>query len=140
MTHNVSQLRLGDQVLGLGPNELLLQDDQPGALGLLGLELGDLVGDLALALAAGLDALLRVADRLEHAAAVVQRVGVAVLLLAQLREQHADLVADVAYRVVARLLPPLGELRGDGYPLLGGRLVGPHEVVLRLDQAEEPAR
>lgn len=94
-THNIRQLRLSNQVLRLGSNKLLLQHHQPRALGLFGLELCNLLGDLGLAVAARLHALLRVTDRLEGTPAVVQRMRVVVLLLAYLREDHADLVADV---------------------------------------------
>jgi hypothetical protein len=44
----VGELGLGYQGFGLGADELLLQDDDLGRVGLLVLELGDLVGDLLL--------------------------------------------------------------------------------------------
>lgn len=47
-THNIGQLRLGDEILGLGTDKLLLEDREPGTLGLLDLELLDLVGNLGL--------------------------------------------------------------------------------------------
>ena len=46
---DVGQLGLGDQGLGFGADQLLLQDDDAGRVGVLVLELGDLVGDLLLA-------------------------------------------------------------------------------------------
>ncbi len=46
---NVGELSLGNERLGLGTDELLLENDNLGAVGLLVLELGDLVGDLLLA-------------------------------------------------------------------------------------------
>lgn len=46
---DVGQLGLGDQGLGFGTDELLLQNDDAGGVGVLVLELGDLVGDLLLA-------------------------------------------------------------------------------------------
>lgn len=49
LTSNVGQLGLSNQRLGLGSNELLLENDNLGAVGLLVLELGNLVGDLLLA-------------------------------------------------------------------------------------------
>lgn len=49
LTSNVGQLGLSNQRLGLGSNELLLENNNLGAVGLLVLELGNLVGDLLLA-------------------------------------------------------------------------------------------
>jgi hypothetical protein len=49
LTGDVGELGLGDERLSLGTDELLLKDDNLGAVGLLVLELGDLVGDLLLA-------------------------------------------------------------------------------------------
>lgn len=46
---DVAELGLGDERLGLGADELLLEDDDLGRVGLLVLELGNLVGDLLLA-------------------------------------------------------------------------------------------
>lgn len=139
-THDIRQLSLGNQVLRLGPDELLLKDDKPGALGLLGLDLGDLIRDLALPVAAGLDALLGVADLLHGPARVVEGVGVVVLLLADLAEDDADLVADVADGLVARLLAPLGQLARDADALLARGLVRADDVVGRLDQLVQLAR
>lgn len=139
-THNIRQLGLGDQILRLSPDELLLEHNQPGALGLLGLQLGNLVRDLALPVAAGLDALLGVADLLHDAAGVVEGVGVVVLLLADLAEDDADLVADVADGLVARLLAPLGQLGRDADALAARGLVRADDVVGRLDQLVQLAR
>jgi hypothetical protein len=46
---DVGELGLSDERLGLGADELLFEDDDLGAVGLLVLELGNLVGDLLLA-------------------------------------------------------------------------------------------
>jgi hypothetical protein len=46
---DVGQLGLGDQGLGLSANKLLLENNNLGGVGLLVLQLGDLVGDLLLA-------------------------------------------------------------------------------------------
>ena len=46
---DVGKLGLSDQGLSLGADELLLENDDLGGVGLLVLELGDLVGDLLLA-------------------------------------------------------------------------------------------
>lgn len=84
-TYNIRQLRLRNQILRLRPHELLLEDDEALALGLLELELLDLVCDFRLSVAAGLHALLRVTDGLEDGAGLVEAVRVRVLLRAQLR-------------------------------------------------------
>ena len=49
LARNVGQLRLCDQRLGLGPDELLLKDNDARRVGVLVLELGDLISDLLLA-------------------------------------------------------------------------------------------
>ena len=49
LTSDVGKLGLGDERLGLGTDKLLLKDDNLGAVGLLVLELSNLVGDLLLA-------------------------------------------------------------------------------------------
>lgn len=49
LTGDVGQLRLGHQRLGFGTDKLLLEDDNARAVGLLVLELSDLIGDLLLA-------------------------------------------------------------------------------------------
>ena len=46
---DVGKLSLSDQRLGLGTNQLLLENDDLGGVGLLVLQLRDLVGDLLLA-------------------------------------------------------------------------------------------
>ena len=46
---NVRELSLGDERLGFGADQLLLENDNLGAVGLLVLELGNLVGNLLLA-------------------------------------------------------------------------------------------
>ena len=49
LTGNVGELSLSNEGLGLGTDKLLLEDDNLGGVGLLVLELSDLVGDLLLA-------------------------------------------------------------------------------------------
>lgn len=49
LARDVGELSLGDEGLGLGTDELLLEDDNLGRVGLFVLELGDLIGDLLLA-------------------------------------------------------------------------------------------
>lgn len=133
-------MSLGNQILRLGPDKLLLKNNQPGALRLLGLDLGNLIGDLALSVTAGLDALLGVADLLHDAPGIIQRVGVVVLLLADLAEDDADLVADVADGLVAGLLAPVGQLGRNADALAARGLVRADDVVGRLDQLVQLAR
>lgn len=139
-TYNVRQLRLGHQVLSLSPDQFLLQRHKLCAFRLLALQLGNLVGNLPLPVAARLHALLCIPDLLQNAAAVVDGMRKRVLLLAHLGHDDADLVADVADSLVARLLAPLRQLRGDADALLARRLVGRDQVVVRLDELVQPAR
>lgn len=70
-TYDIGQLGLSDQVLCLSPNELLLQHHNSRAVGLLQLQLLDIIGDLALSVPTRLYALLGISDRLENSARVV---------------------------------------------------------------------
>lgn len=131
---DVGQLGLGDQGLGLGTDKLLLENDNLGRVGLLVLELSNLVGDLLLAccgrsilhnaytrtgraertVAAGLDRGLNVADALHGDAVLVVAVDVLVLELADLVEEDAELVGDVRDILVAALAPDGELLLGNG--------------------------
>lgn len=53
-TCDIAELGLSNQGLGFGADQFLFEDDDAGAVRLLVLELGDLVGDLLLAIARGL--------------------------------------------------------------------------------------
>lgn len=128
---------LGHQVLCLCSNQLLLQDHQSGVLWLLHLELVDLILDLLPVVPTRLDTLLGVSDRLQHGPSVIQVVRIDVLLLAQLAEQHADLVGKLRDGIIASLLAPVGELCTNGETLFAGGFVGSNEVVLGLDESEE---
>lgn len=106
---DVGELGLGDEGLGLGADKLLLEDDNLGGVGLLVLELGNLVGDLLLAVTAGLDRGLDVADALHGDAVLVIAVDVLVLELTNLVEQDTELVGNVGDVLVGTLTPD-GEL------------------------------
>lgn len=138
--YDIRQLGFGNQVLCLGADKLLLKDHESRTLGLLHLELGNLVGNLILAIAARLHALLRVANVLQNTPGVVQRVSILLLLLAKLAQDDANLVRNVRDGGVVGLLAPLGQLGGDGGALAAGGLVGVDEVVLALDDLVELAR
>ena len=109
LARDVAQLGLGDQALSLGAHQLLLQHHDARAIGLLVLELGDLVRDLLLAVARRLHRRLDVADRLHRDAVLVVAVDELVLQLADLVDQHAELVGHVGDVVVA-VFAPDGEL------------------------------
>lgn len=125
---------LGHQVLRLCSNQLLLQDHQSRVLWLLHLELVDLILNLLSVVPARLDALLRVSDRLQNRPGIIQVVCIDILLLAQLAEQHPDLVGKLGDGIVAGLLAPVGELCANGETLFACGFVSADEVVLRLDE------
>lgn len=139
VTYDVGKLGLGDEVLSLSADKLLLEDDNLGALGLLQLQLLDLVGNLGLVVTTGLDALLGVADSLENATAVINGVGVGVLLLTNLAQDDTNLVRDITDGFIASVLTPVGQLSSNGDALAASSLVGIDQVVLRLDELEELA-
>lgn len=56
---------------------------------------------------------LSVTDLLQHTAAILQALSEQVLLLCDLCQQHAELVADVAQCVVVGALAPLAQLSGN---------------------------
>jgi hypothetical protein len=80
---------------------------------------------------------LGVANLLQHAAAVLQSLGKQVLLLSNLRQQHTELVADIAQGLVVGALAPLAQLSSDGSALFGSLFVGVDRMVLRLDELVE---
>ena len=132
LTSDVRELGLGDQRLCLGTDELLLKDNNLGRVGLLVLELGNLVGDLLLAwilvlalaasgsgadlggkrrltVTAGLNRSLNVTDALHGDAVLIVAINVLVLKLTNLVEQDTELVGDVGDILVTALAPD-GEL------------------------------
>ena len=86
---------------------------------------------------AGLHRALRVANLLQYAATILQSLGEQVLLLSNLRQQHTELVADIAQGLVVGALAPLAQLAGNGGSLFGSLLVGIDRMVLRLDELVE---
>ena len=84
-----------------------------------------------------LNATLGVSNLLQHRAIVFQVLREDILLLPDLRQQHAEFVGDVGDGVVARGFAPVGELGGDGDALAGGGLVSSDGVVLGFDDLEE---
>ncbi len=105
LARDVRQLRLGDKRLGLGAHQLLLQHDDARRVGLLVFELGDLIRDLLFTIATGLHRGLDVADALDRDAVLVVPVDVLVLELANLVDEHAELVRDIRDIIVASLAP-----------------------------------
>jgi len=128
---DVGELGFGDEGLGFGTDELLLENDDPWAVRLLVLELGDLVGDLLLAcitldstllmssigmltVTAGLHGGFNVADALDSHAVLVVAVDELVLELADFVNEHTELVGHIGNIVVAGLAPN-GELLLETY-------------------------
>jgi hypothetical protein len=109
LTSDVAELSFGDQRLGFSADEFLLENDDAGRVWFLVLKLGDLVGDLLLAVTAGLDRGLDVADRLHCDAVLVVAVDELIFQLADLVDEDTELVGDVGNIVVAKLAPQ-GEL------------------------------
>lgn len=105
LTRDIAQLGLSNKRLRLCPDELLLEHDDARRVGLLILQLRDLVGDLRLAVAAGLDGRLDVPDRLDRDPILVVPVDELIFELADLVDQDAELVGDVGDVVVAGFAP-----------------------------------
>ena len=84
-----------------------------------------------------LDAPLRVPNRFEDDAGLLEVLRVAVLLLADLAQQDAELVAEVGHGVIACLLAPVGQLAGDGGALAARVFMGGNGVGLGFDELEE---
>lgn len=80
---------------------------------------------------------LRVANLLQHAAAVLEPLRKQVLLLSDFRQQHTKLVADIAQSLVVGALAPLAQLAGNGSALFGSLFIGINRVILRLDELVE---
>jgi hypothetical protein len=121
LTGDVGELSLGDERLSLSTHEFLLKHNNPGRVGLLVLQLGDLVGDLLLAciwvstggsegcskltITAGLNRSLNVADALNRHAVLVVAVDILVLQFTNLVDQDTELICDVRNVVVTSLAP-----------------------------------
>jgi len=90
--------------------------------------------NLGLGVSRRLNRALSVADLLQNTPAFLHALGQGVLLLCDFGQQHAQLVGDLGDGVIARLLTPVAELRGDRSLLLGSVLVGTDGMVLGLDQ------
>ena len=122
----VGELGFGDEGLGFGADEFLFEDDDTRRVGLLVLKLGDLVHDFLLAwgslasdsrrfvggrrtIPARLHGRLDVPYALHGDAVLVVAVDVLVLKLANLVQQHANLVGDIRDILIA-VFTPEGEL------------------------------
>lgn len=92
---------------------------------------------LGLVVARRLNGRLGVANLLEDSSAVFETLCKNILLLSNLGQQDTKLVRDLGDGIVASLLAPIAELRGDVGLLLCCGLVCADGVVLGLDQAVE---
>lgn len=86
---------------------------------------------------ARLYALLRVSDCLQDSSAIIEVMRIKVFLLAEFREQHTNLVRDVADGVVGGCLAPVGKLGCDGKTFFCCGFVGLNQVVLGFYQLVE---
>lgn len=136
LASNVGKLGLSDQRLSLSADKLLLEDNNLGRVRLLVLQVGDLVGDALLAVTAGLNRGLDVANALHGDAVLVVAVDVLVLELTNLVQQDTELVGDIRDVLIGTLTPD-GELLGDIHALLGNGLETAHNVLLHLDELGE---
>lgn len=102
---DVGQLGLCDQRLGFGTDQLLLEDDYAGRVGLLVLELGDLIGDFLLAVSAGLDGGFDIADALDGDTILVVAVDELVFELANFVDQDTEFVGNVGDVVITSFTP-----------------------------------
>lgn len=80
---------------------------------------------------------LRIANLLQNTPTILQTLRIQILLLRDLRQQHAQLVANIAHGLILCALAPLAQLAGDRSGFFGGGLIGADGVVLRLDQTVE---
>ena len=124
LARDVGKLSFGDQRLGLGADELLLEHDDFRAVGFFVFKLRNLIGDLLLAcsihcqhpcplhrkfvartVAARLDRRLDVADALDGHAVLIVAVDILVLEFTNLVYKNTKLVRDIGDIVVAGLSP-----------------------------------
>jgi hypothetical protein len=122
LTGNVGQLSLGNERLGLSAHKFLLKNNNLRRVGLLVLQLSNLVGDLLLAwrllacksriveyvlltVTAGLDRRLDVTNALNSDTVLVVAVDILVLKLTDFVDQDTELVSNIRNIVVARFSP-----------------------------------
>lgn len=123
LTGDVGELRFGDERLGFGADEFLLEDNNLGRVGLFVFQLCDLVCDLLLACEVSIHARgrgqfgamltistrlyrgLNVPDALDSDAVLVVSVDVLVLEFTDFVKQHTKLVGDIGDILVASLTP-----------------------------------
>lgn len=92
---DIGKLGFGDEGLGFGADKLLLEDNDTGRVGLFVFELSDLVGDLLLAVAAGLNGSFNVTDALDGNTVLIVAVDELVFELSDFVDQNAELVCHV---------------------------------------------
>jgi hypothetical protein len=122
LTSDVGELSFGNEGLGFRANKLLLEDNDLGAIGLLVLELCNLICDLLLAckkelaeiegcmgrehtVSAWLHRSLNIADALYGDAILVISIHELVLELSNLVDEHTELVGNIRDIVIACFAP-----------------------------------
>lgn len=136
LSGDVGELGLSDKGLSLGSDKLLLKNNNLGGVGLLVLEVGNLVGDLLLSVSRGLDGSLNVSHGLQGDSVLVVLVDELVLELTNLVDENTELVGDVG-DILVSVLTPERQLLGNLSSLSGLLLDGSHHVLLHLDELGE---
>jgi hypothetical protein len=86
---------------------------------------------------AGLHRTLCVANLLQHTPTILKSLREQVLLLRNLSQQNAQLVADIAQGLVVGALAPLAQLASNGRAFFGCLFISVDRMVLGLDQLVE---
>ena len=105
LASDVGQLRFGDKRFSFSANKLLLQNHNARAVGLLVLQLRNLVRNLLLAVARRLHRGFDVADRLDRNTVLVIAVDELVLELANFVDENAELIGYIAHIIVTCFAP-----------------------------------
>jgi hypothetical protein len=102
---DVGQLCFSDKGLGFGTDKFLFENDNSRAVWFLVFQLGDLVGDLLLAVSGRLYGSFDVADGLDGHTVLVVAVDELIFELANLVDEDTELVSDITDVFVATFTP-----------------------------------
>lgn len=114
LTSDVGKLGFSDEGFRFRTDEFLFKDNDTGGVGLLVFELSDLIGNFLLAVTAGLDGGLNIANALDGDAILVVAIDELVFELADFVDEDTKFVCDVGDIIIAGFTP-------DGQLLLGSR-------------------